>query len=207
MTALPPNDQPHRNAALWTELIAALDQDAMIALIGSWMGRPLSSQIAPEDLWQDTLAMAWRDRAAHDWRGMPAFRAWLRGIAQNRIKDTVERLSAQKRGGGHKIDSISGDSRRSEDGILPPVTTTPSREAGRHERARVLREAIDSLSDEYRDLVRMCLFEEMSVPMAAKLLSLADSTAYRRLLAGASMLRARVQSALGQGSWHEAKGP
>ena len=128
-------------------------------------------------------------------------------LDQNRIKDTVERLSAQKRGGGHKIDSISGDSRRSEDGILPPVTTTPSREAGRHERARVLREAIDSLSDEYRDLVRMCLFEEMSVPMAAKLLSLADSTAYRRLLAGASMLRARVQSALGQGSWHEAKGP
>lgn len=207
MSALPPNDQPHRNAALWNELIAALDQDAMIALIGSWMGRELSSQVAPEDVWQETLAMAWRDRTAHDWRGLPSFRAWLRGIAQNRIKDTVERLSAQKRGGGHRIDSISGDSRRSEDGILPPVTTTPSREAGRHERARVLREAIDSLSDEYRDLVRMCLFEEMSVPAAAKLLGVAESTAYRRLMAGASLLRAKVQSALGQGSWDEATTP
>jgi RNA polymerase sigma factor (sigma-70 family) len=179
----------------------------MIALIGSWMGRELSAQIAPEDLWQETLAMAWRDRDSHDWRGMAAFRAWLRGIATNRIRETAQRLSAKKRGGDRKIDSISGEAGKSEDHFLPPVTTTPSREAGRHERARVLREAIDSLSDEYRDLVRMCLFEEMSVPAAAKSLGMAETTAYRRLMAGASLLRAKVQNALGQGSWHEEVSP
>ncbi len=207
MSATPPPDQPHRSSGSWNELIAALDQDAMIALIGSWMGRELTAKVAPEDLWQETLAMAWRDRDAHEWRGMAAFRAWLRGIAQNRIKDTAERLSAQKRGGGRKIDSISDVSGKTTGGFLPPVTTTPSREAARHERARVLREALDSLPDEYRDLVRMCLFEEMSVPTAAKQIGMAETTAYRRLMAGAAQLRAKVQAALGQGTWHEEVSP
>jgi RNA polymerase sigma factor (sigma-70 family) len=204
---LPPQDQPHRHAAAWNEIVAAIDQDAMIALIGSWMGRELSAQVAPEDIWQETLAMAWRDRESHDWRGMAAFRAWLRGIATNRIRDTAQRLSAKKRGGDRKIDSISRESGKSDDQFLPPVTTTPSREAGRHERARVLREALDSLGDDYRDLVRMCLFEEMSVPAAAKSLGLAETTAYRKLMTGASLLRAKVQAALGQGSWHEEVSP
>ncbi len=203
----PPSDQPHRSSASWNELIAALDQDAMIALIGSWMGRDLSAKVAPEDLWQETLGMAWRDRDAHEWRGLAAFRAWLRGIAKNRIKDTVERLSAQKRGGGRKHDSISGDSAKSQGEILPPVTTTPSREAARHERARVLREALDSLPDEYRDLVRLCLFEELAVPTAAKQVGMAETTAYRRLMAGAALLRAKVREALGQGTWQEQESP
>ena len=142
--------------------------------------------------------MAWRDRAAHQWRGMAAFRAWLRGIATNRIRDAAERVAAQKRGGGRKVETIWRDSQSSGNGILPAVTTTPSREAGRHERAKVLREALESLHDEYRDVVRMCLFEEMSVPTAAHQLGMAESTAYRRLLRGASLFRALVQQALGQ---------
>jgi RNA polymerase sigma-70 factor, ECF subfamily len=206
MSSPPLQDQPHRDAAAWSQLVAALDQDTMIALIGSWMGSTLRQSATPEDIWQETLALAWRDRAAHDWRGMSAFRAWLRGIATNRIRDTAERAAAQKRGGGQRLESFSNDSQRSDDGILPAITTTPSREAGRHERARVLREALESLDDEYRDLVRMCLFEEMSVPMAARQLGMADSTAYRRLMRGAAVFRARIREVLGPGTTGRTEG-
>lgn len=199
--------QPHRDAASWSDLIAAIDQDAMIALIGSWMGADLRRNVAPEDIWQETLAMAWRDRHAHEWRSVGAFRGWLRAIARNRIHDTAERVSAKKRGGSRRTESISGSAGKSADEILPPITTTPSREAHRHERASALRAALDSLSDEYRDLVRMCLFEEMSVPAAAKLLCLADSTAYRRLFRGAEMFRLRVQATMESESQGEASTP
>jgi hypothetical protein len=46
-----------------------------------------------------------------------------------------------------------------------------------------------------------------AVPAAAKSLGMAETTAYRRLMAGASLLRAKVQNALGQGSWHEEVSP
>ena len=170
----------------------------MIALIASWMGPALRSSDSAEDIWQETLAMAWRDRESHEWRDLATFRAWLRGIARHRLQDSLDHKLAQKRGGGLRIESLSHDgvAERPADS-LPPVTATPSREAGRRERARLLLDALDGLPEEYRELIRACLFEELSVLAAAERLGLSESTAYRRFLKGSQLFRQRVAERLG----------
>ena len=41
------------------------------------VGKALLARLAPEDVWQETLLHAWRDRAQCTWQGLPAFRRWL----------------------------------------------------------------------------------------------------------------------------------
>lgn len=187
-----PDAAPHREAASFGELVGALDHDALIAWLGSLMGPALRAELAAEDLWQETLALAWRDRESHEWRGLPAFRAWLRGIARNRLHDAVEWFGTQKRGGGRRrleLDELAGGAA----GAALLRSSTPSRAAMRGERARAMQRALESLPEEYRDLVRACLFEEASVPEAAAALGVPLSTAYRRLLRGSELFRAGLQ--------------
>lgn len=185
---------PHHDARAFGELLAALDQEAMIGWLGSLMGSNLRQHVSPEDLWQDTLAMAWRDRQQHEWNGLSAFRAWLRGIARHRLHDAAEWFAARKRGGTAPRMAVPDDV---ADAWLQ-ASTTPSRQVSRFERARALQSALEALPDEFRELVRQCLFEELPVPTVARALGIGESTAYRRLLRGAELFRARIRERLGE---------
>ncbi len=89
--------------------------------------------------------MAWRDRENHDWQGLRSYRAWLLGIAKNRIRNAAEWMDAKKRGGGQEVETFSA-LLASRDGsvsaLLPPRSTTPSRMAGHRERADVMETAL-----------------------------------------------------------------
>ncbi len=57
----------------------------------------LKRQLSAEDIWQETLCMAWRDREKHRWQGPRSYRGWLLAIAKNRIRDAADRMDAKKR--------------------------------------------------------------------------------------------------------------
>ena len=193
--------QPHRDPTEWGRLIETLDVASVFVVIGSWLGPKLRTQVAVEDIWQETLWLSWRDREQHDWRGLSSFRIWLLSIAKNRVRDAGRSLSRQKRGGDlvtSPFSAISGP--ESVSSMLPPGSTTPSRAAGHRERALAMEQALLHLDPELREVVQLRLFEEVPMREIATALGLPLSTAKERLLRGVTRYRRRLRQLLGNDS-------
>ena len=100
--SLPPDTSsvpPHEDSGYWDQLLESVGPASILVVIGSWLSPSLRAAISPEDIWQETLCGAWRDRSQHRWEGVGAFRKWLFKIARNRIRDANRRVQAAKRGG------------------------------------------------------------------------------------------------------------
>lgn len=198
-----PSGQPHLDPREWSRLIERLEMPVVLVVISSWMGERLRRECTAEDIWQESLAMAWRDRAAHRWQGLRTFRGWLLGIARNRIHDAVDRMDAKKRGGGRRTSSLAALCERrdaSVSDLLPPATTTPSRAAAAAERAEMLRAALATLPPEYETVVRLRLFEELPMREVAARAGVSLTTATQRFFRGAALYRLELQRRLGQSS-------
>ena len=143
--------------------------------------------------------MAWRDREQHHWRGLRSYRAWLLGIAKNRIRNAAERMDAKKRGGDHEVETFSS-LLASRDGsvsaLLPACSTTPSRMAGRAERAAVMEAALRSLPPELEEIVRLRFFEQLSTSRCAERLGIPLSTAKKHVFRGATLYRLELKENL-----------
>jgi RNA polymerase sigma-70 factor (ECF subfamily) len=190
--------QPHRDPTEWGRLVESLDVASIFVVIGSWLGPRLRAELAVEDIWQETLWQSWRDRDQHAWSNLAAWRAWLLTIARNRIRDAARTAGRQKRGGDRSTAPLSSlDGPDSIAALLPPGSTTPSRVAGVHERARAMAEALAALDEELQIVVRLRLFEEMPMRDVAAGLGLPLSTAKARLLRGVEAYRRRLRQLLG----------
>lgn len=189
---------PHLDPTTWGRLIDSIDAANVFVLIGAWLGPKARLEVAVEDLWQETLWMAWRDRHQHQWVNLTKYRAWLLAIARNRVHDTVRNLGRQKRGGGVTTNSFSTlGGPDSAGGYLPPQSTTPSRSASNLERARLLERALAGLDEPLRDLVRLRLFEELSTQEAAERLGIPLSTAKERFVRGTQRYRSELRRLFG----------
>jgi RNA polymerase sigma-70 factor (ECF subfamily) len=193
-----PETQPHRDPTEWGRLVESLDVASIFVVLGAWLGPKLRAELAVEDIWQETLWQSWRDREQHAWTNLAAWRAWLLTIAKNRIRDAARTAGRVKRGGDRStspmsalagVDSVSA--------LLPPGSTTPSRVAGVHERARAMSEALATLDDDLQAVVRLRLFEEVPMRDVAAQLGLPLSTAKARLLRGVEAYRRRLRQLLG----------
>jgi RNA polymerase sigma-70 factor (ECF subfamily) len=60
-------------------------------LLRAWMARAGVPASDVEDLVQDVLLVVSREIAGFEWRGQGAFRAWLRTILANRVRDYLRR--------------------------------------------------------------------------------------------------------------------
>ena len=119
---------PHLDPTNWTRLVDTLDAATIFVLISSWLGRGTGVEHSVEDIWQETLWLAWRDRHQHSWVNLTRYRAWLLGIAHNRVREAVRNKSRKKRGGTTPTDRFSDlGGADTVDGYLPPQSTTPSR--------------------------------------------------------------------------------
>lgn len=188
MTPDPESTSPqHLDQVSWDTLVEALGPASCIVVIDSWMGKAVTSQVSPEDIWQEALFLAWRDRDQHEWRGVRAYRGWLLEIARNRIRHHARRASAQKRGGGAAPALFS--EMGLEEGVtlgslLPYGSTTPSRVAHTNEQALRMRTAMAELPDEQSEVLRMHLFEEREMTDVAAALDIGLSAAWYRFRAG-----------------------
>jgi RNA polymerase sigma-70 factor (ECF subfamily) len=191
---------PHLDPTSWSRLVDSIDAAPIFVLISSWLGPNARRNVSVEDVWQETLWMAWRDREMHEWNGLTKYRAWLLGIARNRIREVVRRASSLKRGGKTPPERFSDlGGRDTVDGYLPPRSTTPSRVASHLERATILDRALGTLDDSVRDVVRLRIFEELPVKEGAELLGIPLGTFRDRLARGLRTYRDELNRLLGPG--------
>lgn len=188
----PAVDPPtHAERGRWEALIAGMKPASAVVVIASAMSRELREHCSPEDIWQETLAQAWRDRARHRWQGEAAFRAWIFEIARNCIRQAARGLQAEKRGGGKRPTRFS-EMRSGASGtvsaLLPADSQTPSRIVVRGEKKAALRKALARLPPDVEPVVRLHLLEERTMEAIAERLGIGVSAAWHRYRKGAEIL-------------------
>ena len=199
----PCGDQPHVDASRWEDLIAAIRPATMLAVIEAAMGKELRAHCTPEDIWQETLVHAWRDRAQHRWRGETAFCAWLLEIARHRVLEAVRNLGTLKRGGAGRttrFSELGSSPSASPSGILPTDSQTPSRIVASGEKTEALRVALSSLPPDIESIVRLHLFDGLTMEAIAEKRGIGLSAAWHRFRKGAEILEEMLPGSLGDAS-------
>jgi RNA polymerase sigma-70 factor (ECF subfamily) len=116
------------------------------------------------NLVQDAFISALRSLENFTYKNEGDFLRWLSQIAENRIRDHVDKLHTNKRD-IHKEIPLNNN-RQSQDSFvrtLGPVTsTTPSMIISRQEELDKLEKAIDKLKPEYREVIVLSKIEGLS---------------------------------------------
>lgn len=172
----------------WERLITAVGPAWLLVAIRGRMGTALQRHHSPDDVLQEALLHAWRDRDRCTWQGVRAFRSWLLQIVDNRIRDLAEHAGRQKRGGDATISSLPDEL------LLPPRTTTPGRLSAWREQAETMFRALAELPDELREVVRLRLFEELEMADVAARIGIGLSAAKHRLRKGAEIFRRQLRA-------------
>lgn len=150
-----------------TERINAGDAQAMaeyiqfrrhdlLAVILNRMGPALRQRVEAEDIFQEVAAAAVASMNELDFSERGPF-GWLCEIVQRRIVDADRRFSAQKRS-AHKEVGIHASPDQSQAGIanlLVASITSPSMAFSRRQKEDVLRQALDRLPTEQRQVLHM----------------------------------------------------
>src|SRR5262245_57327825 len=185
-TADLPDSLQAEDAWDWERSLAAIDPAAMLVRIDARMGALLRRRTSVEDIWQETLMHAWRDRARHRWTGARGFRAWLMEIAENRMRDAADREGAEKRGGAvaHVRLGLARPDESGAGAIDPAASSTPSRILAHRESAEAIQAALAALPDALREVVRRRLIEEQGLAEIAAALGLSHAAVKHRLRKG-----------------------
>lgn len=129
------------------------------------MGKELRSKLESMDLVQDVLVCALKDLGNFTYKNEGDLVRWLSRIADNRLRDNLDRLHADKRDirkevalGGYE--STIGGSLLGAPGLLD--TTTPSAIMSKREDLAELERAIDQLKPEYREVIILTKIEGLS---------------------------------------------
>lgn len=194
----PGNPLESNDPSVWEQLVEAAGPAAMLLVIERRMGGRLVGQFAPEDIWQETLLHAWRDRASCRWDGVRAFRRWLIGIIDHRIHDAADYVGALKRGGDappRRLGSFGGNE---SIGMPEPMrSTTPSRVALHREQATAMKAALTTLDPDLECVVRLRLVEGLAMADVATSLGIGLSAAKHRFRKGAVAYRRALLEQLG----------
>jgi len=188
----------------WDELIQAVGPASLLVAIEGRLSQALKRSVAAEDILQESLLHAWTSRGTCEWRGVRAFRSWLLSIIDNRICDAADRQGALKRGGGVPAQSLSslptlrGRAARGMPHLPASLidSNTPSRLAMYQEHALVMKQALDQLPEELRDVVRLRLIEQRPLEAIAQALGLGVAAVRHRFRKGAEQYHRQLKCAL-----------
>lgn len=181
---------------VWDRLIEAIGPASVLVVIDSRLGRRLRAQMTADDIFQEALLRAWRDRGKFEWRGLKSFRSWFLTLADHCVRDAADHHGAAKRGGGRPATPFSALRPHDDSGAPgyagPVATTTPSRVAMYTEQAAAMHAALDALPEDVRDVVRLRLFEQREMQAIADVLGIGLSAARHRFRRGAALYQQRL---------------
>ncbi len=129
------------------------------------MGRELHSKLDSMDVVQDALLSALEGLGDFTYKNEGDFLRWLSRIAQNALRDNLDKLHADKRDIRKEV--RLGDYGPTTGGRFagtpgPIDTTTPSVIMSRKEDLDKLENALDSLKPEYREVIILTKIEGLS---------------------------------------------
>jgi len=129
------------------------------------MGKELRSKLESMDVVQDVLIYALRDLGDFTYKTEGDFVRWLSRVAENRLRDNLDKLHAVKRDirkevrlNSHRIAAEDRFAAAAE----PMDTTTPSAIMSKSEEFDKLAKAIDTLKPEYREAIVLARIEGLS---------------------------------------------
>ena len=151
--------------------VSALDQ--LCAVYGSrvlWlvrlrMGKEIRSKLESMDLAQDVLVCALRDLGNFTYKNEGDFVRWLTRIAENRLRDNLDKLHADKRDIRKEVrlNTHRLTLEKSFTAPLEPIdSTTPSVIISKREEFDKLAKAIDTLKPEYREVIILTKIDGLS---------------------------------------------
>ena len=157
----------HDEAAL-AELLAAYTH-RLLASIRAELGDRLRQRLDSQDVMQQVYVDALNNIDRFVERGHDSFFAWLRRIAINRICDVNRKafLSIKRGGEIREADLGNDDSMMPLLDVLATTGTTPSMVANQADRTRLLRRALDQLSDDQREVIQLRYLRQLSVAETA----------------------------------------
>ena len=163
------------------EAFEAAYRDAGTAVLGYALRRSSTREDAL-DVVADTFAIAWRRRT--DLPAAPAeVRPWLFGIARLCLANAVR--------SSHRAGRLG---RRLADSFVDTALPDPSAIAEARAESRRVREALDQLSADDRELVTLIAWEGLTPTEAASALGLSPGTARVRLHRARTRLRAALSA-------------
>jgi len=129
------------------------------------MGKELRSKLESMDVVQDVLIYAVRDLGDFIYKTEGDFVRWLSGVVENRIRDNLDKLHANKRDIRKEV-RLNSDQIAPEDShvraVDPIDTKTPSAIMSKSEDFDRLATAIDTLKPEYKEVIILTKIEGLS---------------------------------------------
>lgn len=128
------------------------------------MGQELRSKMESMDLVQDAFISALRSLENFTYQNEGDFLRWLSQIAENRLRDQVEKLHTNKRDIRREIPL--DNNRQSQDSFVgthePFALTTPSMIMSNREDLDKLEKALEKLKPEYKEVIVMAKIEGLT---------------------------------------------
>jgi len=127
--------------------------------------RKLRPKIDSIDIVQDALVSALAGLKSFTYRDEGDFLRWLSRIAENKLRDELDKFHADKRDIRREIPfrKVEGSTEDCSGGVAGPLhTTTPSVVLSRKEQLDRLERAIDDLKPEYREVIFLSRIERLS---------------------------------------------
>jgi RNA polymerase sigma-70 factor (ECF subfamily) len=151
------------------------------------MGAELRSKLESMDLVQDVLMSALKDLGNFTYKTEGDFMRWLSRIAENRLRNHLQRLHANKRDIRKEV-RFNGYRPTVEDSFVAALdavdSTTPSAIMSKREDLDRLAKAIDALKPEYRKVIVQTKIEGLSYKEIGQQLG-KSSEAVRKLVSRA----------------------
>jgi RNA polymerase sigma-70 factor (ECF subfamily) len=139
------------------EELLTVHQGRLEALIHSLLGPELRGKVEAADVRQETLLRAFESIEKFRWSGEGCFLGWLGGIAEHVVLKQVERWKVRR------VSPLQGDIAASD--------ISPSRGLRREDRFARLREAIQGLSPDHRQVIRLARIEKLPSSEIARLMN------------------------------------
>ena len=160
------------------EALISVHADRLLASVRAELGQKLRQRLESQDIVQQTYLDVLKNIDQFVETGSDSFFRWLRTIALHRIQDTDRQaFKAIKRRGEVRIADIA---RRDESvadllGQLPASITGPFAAIRRDEQLKRLRDALEALDEDHREVLRLRYLNQFSVKETAEEMNRTES--------------------------------